>query len=45
MRSRLHHAPVRVLPRIKKLDDCFGEFLVRVILDHRKRLRAVTPNC
>jgi hypothetical protein len=25
-----HHAPVRVLPHIKKLDDCFGDFLVRV---------------
>jgi hypothetical protein len=22
--------PVRVLPHIKKLDDCFGDFLVRV---------------
>jgi hypothetical protein len=28
-----HHAPVRVLPHIKKLDDCFGQFLVRVICD------------
>ena len=26
-----HHAPVRVLTHIKKLDDCFGQFLVRVI--------------
>jgi hypothetical protein len=26
-----HHAPVRVLPYIKKLDYCFGQFLVRVI--------------
>ena len=25
-----HHAPVRVLPHVKKLDDCFGDFLVRV---------------
>jgi hypothetical protein len=25
-----HIARVRVLPRIKKLDDCFGDFLVRV---------------
>src|SRR6516165_1721935 len=25
-----HHAHVRVLPHIKKLDDCFGDFLVRV---------------
>ena len=24
-----HHAPVRVLTHIKKLDDCFGQFLVR----------------
>jgi hypothetical protein len=28
-----HHAPVRVLTHIKKLDDCFGQFLVRVICD------------
>jgi len=26
-----HHAPVRVLPHIKKLDDCLGQFLVRVV--------------
>ena len=26
-----HHAPVHVLPHIKKLDDCFGQFLVRVV--------------
>jgi len=25
-----HHAPVRVLPHIKKLDDALGDFLVRV---------------
>ena len=25
-----HHARVRVLPHVKKLDDCFGDFLVRV---------------
>jgi hypothetical protein len=25
-----HDAPVPVLPHIKKLDDCFGDFLVRV---------------
>ena len=31
--SRSHHAPVRVLPHIKKLDDCSGQFLVRVICD------------
>jgi len=29
--SSQHHAPVRVLPHIKRLDDCFGDFLVRVI--------------
>jgi len=28
-----HHAPVRALPHIKKLDDCFGQFLVRVVCD------------
>jgi hypothetical protein len=28
--SPQHHAPVRVLPHIKRLDDCFGDFLVRV---------------
>ena len=27
---RQHHARVRVLPHIEKLDDCFGDFLVRV---------------
>lgn len=31
--SRQHHAPVRVLPHIKKPDDCFGQSLVRVICD------------
>jgi hypothetical protein len=31
--SGQHHARVRVLPHIKKLDDCFGQFLVRVICD------------
>jgi hypothetical protein len=25
--------PMRVLTHIKKLDDCFGQFLVRVICD------------
>jgi hypothetical protein len=29
--DRHHHAPVRVLPHIKQLDDCFGDFLVRVV--------------
>ena len=28
--SHLQHLPVRVLAHIKKLDDCFGQFLVRV---------------
>ena len=28
-----HHARVRVLTHIKKLGDCFGHFLVRVICD------------
>ena len=28
-----HHTCVRVLPHLKKLDDCFGQFLVRVICD------------
>jgi hypothetical protein len=27
---RQHHAPVRVLPHIKKLDDCFGDYRDRV---------------
>jgi hypothetical protein len=30
---RQHHSSVRVLPHIKRLDDCFGQFLVRVICD------------
>jgi len=32
---RHHHAPVRALPHIKKLDDCFGQFLVRVVCEVR----------
>ena len=28
--SHLQHLPVRVLAHIKKLDDCFSQFLVRV---------------
>jgi hypothetical protein len=28
--DRQHHARVRVLPHIKRLNDCFGDFLVRV---------------
>ena len=32
---RPHHASVRVLTHIQKLDDCFGQFLVRVVCDWR----------
>ena len=32
--SHQHHAPVRVLAHIRKLDDCFGQFLVRVVCDY-----------
>src|SRR5262249_33941124 len=28
-----HHAPVRVLPHIKRLDDCFGDLLLRVVCE------------
>ena len=28
-----HHSPVRVLTHIKRLDDCFGDFLVRVVCE------------
>ena len=40
-RSRLllHDAPVRVLTHIKRLDDCFGDFLVRVICQRRSHNR------
>jgi hypothetical protein len=31
--SHQHHAPVVVLTHVKILDDCFGQFLVRVICD------------
>jgi len=31
--ARPHHAPVRVLPHIKRLDDGFGDFLVRVVCE------------
>ena len=27
---RPHHAPVRVLPHVKKLDDALGDFIARV---------------
>jgi hypothetical protein len=27
---RPHHVSVRVLPHVKRLDECFGDFLVRV---------------
>jgi hypothetical protein len=30
--SAAHDAPMRVLPHIKRLDECFGDFLVRVTL-------------
>jgi len=30
---RQHHPPVRVLPHIKRLDDSFGDFLVRVVCE------------
>jgi hypothetical protein len=29
--SPAHHPRMRVLDHIKRLDDCFGDFLVRVI--------------
>jgi hypothetical protein len=38
----LHHSRVRVLPHITKLDDCFGDFLVRVTC-HCGEEREVTP--
>ena len=28
-----HHAPMRMRPYIKRLDDCFGDFLVRVVCE------------
>lgn len=28
-----HHLRVRVLAHIKRLDDCFGDFLVRVVCE------------
>jgi hypothetical protein len=28
-----HHGPVRVLPHNKRLDECFGDFLVRVVCE------------
>ena len=31
--DRSHHSRVRVLTHIKKLDDCFGDFLVRVVCE------------
>jgi hypothetical protein len=39
---RAHHAPVRVLPHIRRLDDCFGDFLVRVICQCGA-VREITP--
>jgi hypothetical protein len=41
--SRQHHAPVRVLTHIKKLDDAFGQFLVRVICDCGSRVVRSSP--
>ena len=40
--SRSHHSPVRVLAHIKKLDDCLGDFLVRVTCK-RGAVREITP--
>ena len=40
--SDSHHSPVRVLSHIKKLDDCFGQFLVRVTCK-RGTVREITP--
>jgi hypothetical protein len=37
-----HHARVRVLPHIKRLNDCFGDFLVR--LSRAQRPRGVPMN-
>jgi hypothetical protein len=33
MHAYQHYASVRVPPHIKRLDDCFGDFLVRVVCD------------
>jgi hypothetical protein len=38
--SRQHYAPVRVLPHIRRLDDCFGQFLVRVIVTAARAARS-----
>ena len=38
--SRPHQATVRVLPHIKKLDDCFSQFLVGVICDCARCVRS-----
>ena len=40
--SHLQHLPVRVLAHIKKLDDCFGQFLVRVTCKCGA-IREITP--
>jgi len=37
-----HHARVRALTHIKKLDDCFGQFLVRVVCE-RGACREIEP--
>jgi hypothetical protein len=31
--SAAHDAPMRVPPHIKRLDDCFGDFLARVVFE------------
>ena len=40
--SRQHDAPVRVLTHIKRLDNCFGDFLVRVVCECGA-CREITP--
>jgi len=40
---RQHDASVRTLPHIKKLDDCFGQFLVRVTCAKRMACREIQP--
>jgi hypothetical protein len=36
---RSHRLAVRVLAHIKKLDDCFGDFLVRVVMSAARVVR------
>jgi hypothetical protein len=35
-----HHVYVLVLPHIKRLGDCFGQFLVRVVCDWERAARS-----